>query len=153
LAAFLGVHLFWRLRGFGGDPVLLPLLLLLSGLGLALMASVRDPLRDLLVFRTFAQGVVGGCLLLALASLADFERFRLRDWSLLPLGGALGLSVLLILFGSGPGGSDAKVNLFGFQPVEVIKILVVFFLAAYLFDRWEFLRELAERRPFLGGAG
>src|SRR4029078_10973583 len=62
---------------------------------------------------------------------------------------ALGLSVLLILFGGGPGGSDAKVNLLGFQPVEAIKILVVLFLAGFFLARWEFLRELTDRRPGL----
>jgi len=50
----------------------------------------------------------------------------------------------------GPGTSDAKVNLFGFQPVEAIKILVVLFLAGYFFDRWEFLRELPETRALPG---
>src|SRR6185436_7957311 len=54
--------------------------------------------------------------------------------------------------GRGPGGSDAKVNLFGFQPVEVVKILVVLFLAGYLHERWEFLRDLSEKRAGLGGA-
>jgi cell division protein FtsW (lipid II flippase) len=51
-----------------------------------------------------------------------------------------------VLFGSGPGTSDAKVNLFGVQPVEAIRLLVVFSLAAYLARRWELLRELSERR-------
>ena len=36
-----------------------------------------------------------------------------------------------MLFGRGPGNSDAKVNLFGFQPVEIIRLLLVFFLAGY----------------------
>ena len=44
-----------------------------------------------------------------------------------------------------------KVNLFGFQPVEFIKILIVLFLAGYFAQRWEFLRVLKERRPELAG--
>ena len=55
----------------------------------------------------------------------------------------------MIVFGTGPGLSDAKVNLFGFQPVEFIKILIVLFLAGYFAQRWEFLRVLKERRPEL----
>ena len=51
--------------------------------------------------------------------------------SFVPLLASFGLSVLLVLFGSGPGTSDAKVNLFGFQPVEIIRVLLVFFLAGY----------------------
>ena len=49
-------------------------------------------------------------------------------------------------FGSGPGGNDAKVNLGPFQPVEAIKILLVFFLAGYFARNWERLRDLREKR-------
>ena len=150
LLAFAAAHAALRLRGSTGDPLLLPLLLTLTGLGLMAMISVRDPLRDLLLFRTFVEGVVGGLLLFVLASQVDVERSPVRRATFLPLLAAFALSVLLILFGSGPGGSDAKVNLFGFQPVEAIKILVVLFLAGYFFDRREFLRELAEERAGLG---
>jgi cell division protein FtsW (lipid II flippase) len=151
LAGFAAVHVFWRTRRFAGDELLLPIALVLTGIGFALMVSVRDPLRDLPIFRTFAEGVLGGCALTAAGSLVDWERSPLRRRSSLPLLGAFLLSLALILFGSGPGGSDAKVNLLGFQPVEIIKILVVLFLAGYFFDRWEFLRELPETRQTLPG--
>lgn len=146
LAAFAAVHILWRVKRFPGDELMLPVLLVLSGIGFLLMAAVRDPLRDLPLFQTFAQGAIAGCALLLGASLIDFERSPLRRMTFVPLLAALGLSVLLIAFGSGPGGSDVKVNLFGFQPVEVVKIFVVLFLAGYFFDRWEFLRELSEKR-------
>ncbi|MFY9824361.1 MAG: FtsW/RodA/SpoVE family cell cycle protein, partial [Thermoanaerobaculia bacterium] len=148
--SFAAVHAVWRFRRFQGDPLLLPIALLLTGLGLAVMTSVRDPLRDLPLYLTFIQGVVGGCVLFAAGSLIDYERSPLRRMSFLPLFAAFFLSVVLILFGSGPEGSDAKVNLLGFQPVEAIKILVVLFLAGYFFDRWEFLRELPETRSLPG---
>ncbi|HVG08104.1 MAG TPA: FtsW/RodA/SpoVE family cell cycle protein [Thermoanaerobaculia bacterium] len=146
LAGFLLIHVAWRVRRFPGDELILPMLLLLTGIGLMVMVSVRDPLRDLTLYRPYAQGVLAGCLLLLAASQVDWERSPIRRMTFVPLLAALGLSVMLILFGSGPGGSDAKVNLFGFQPVEAVKILIVLFLAAYFFDRWEFLRELPERR-------
>ncbi|MEA2602032.1 MAG: hypothetical protein QOF89_3024 [Acidobacteriota bacterium] len=149
-AAFLAVHVVWRLRRFQGDPLLLPIVLALTGLGLAVMVSIRDPLRDLPLFLTFVQGVVGGCALMIAGSLVDYERSPLRRMSFVPLLGAFLLSAVLILFGSGPEGSDAKVNLLGFQPVEAIKILIVLFLAGYFFDRWEFLRELPETRALPG---
>lgn len=152
LLSFVAAHVAFRFRGFAGDQLLLPIALILAGLGLLIMLSIRDPLRDLLLFRTFVQGVLGGMVLLAAASLIDVQRSPLRRLTFVPLGVALLLSVLLILFGSGPGGSDAKVNLFGFQPVEAVKILVVLFLAGYLHDRWEFLRDLSEKRAGLGGA-
>src|SRR5262249_48062338 len=64
-AAFLLVHLYWRVIGFTGDRLFLPAILVLSGAGLILMLSLRDPVRDQLLFVDFSQGVVGGCLLLA----------------------------------------------------------------------------------------
>jgi cell division protein FtsW (lipid II flippase)/cell division protein FtsI/penicillin-binding protein 2 len=151
LAAFAAIHAVWRLRRFEGDEMILPVVLVLAGIGLALMVSVRDPLRDLPIFATFVQGVLGGCALMIAGSLVDWERSPLRRRSFAPLFAAFLLSIALILFGSGPGGSDAKVNLLGFQPVEIIKILVVLFLAGYFFDRWEFLRELQETRAGLPG--
>ncbi|HEX3128448.1 MAG TPA: FtsW/RodA/SpoVE family cell cycle protein [Thermoanaerobaculia bacterium] len=146
LAGFVAVHLYWRFRRFPGDELILPMLLVLTGIGLMVMVCVRDPLRDLTLYVTFVQGVLTGCVLLLAASQVDWERSPLRRMTYVPLLAALALSVLLITLGSGPAGSDAKVNLFGFQPVEAIKVLIVFFLAAYFFDRWEFLRELQERR-------
>jgi cell division protein FtsW (lipid II flippase) len=146
LAGLLAVHLVWRVRRFTGDQAILPIVLVLTGLGLLVMTSVRDPLRDQLLFREFAQGALLGCVALLAGSLIDTERSPLRRMTFPPLGAAVLLSVLLILFGSGPGSSDAKVNLFGFQPVELVKILVVLFLAGWFVERWEFLRELSEKR-------
>jgi len=148
LAAFLLVHAWWSLRGFQGDQALLPAVLLLTGVGLILMVSLRDPVRDNLLFVDFAQGVVGGCLLLAALSMVDFERLA-GKLSYVPLLASFLLSALLILFGHGPGTSDAKVNLFGFQPVEIIRLLLVFFLAGYFGSRWDVLRHARETRSSL----
>lgn len=145
-AAFMAAHLIWRRRRFVGDPMLLPVAALLTGLGLLAMVSIWDPLRDRLYFITFAQGTVLGCLGMAVLAVVDFERPLFRRLTFPALLGAFALSLLLILFGSGPGTSDAKVNLFGFQPVEVVKLLMVFFLAGYFDQRWEMLREIKERR-------
>ncbi|MDQ3440755.1 MAG: FtsW/RodA/SpoVE family cell cycle protein, partial [Planctomycetota bacterium] len=48
------------------------------------------------------------------------------------------------LFGDGPTGSGARVNLLGMQPVEIIRPLFIFSLAAYFARRWQFLREFSE---------
>jgi cell division protein FtsW (lipid II flippase) len=152
-AGFLGAHLALRLRRFPGDELLLPIIFLLCGLGFVLMASLRDPLRDLPLLLRFAYGAIAGCALFVAGALVDLERTplpRKGGWALVP---AALLSASLIAFGSGPGGSDAKVNLLGFQPVELIKILIVLFLASYFADRWELLREVPERRLALPGGG
>jgi cell division protein FtsW (lipid II flippase) len=147
-AAFLLAHVWWSVRGFAGDQIFLPAVMLLSGIGLVLMVSLRDPVRDNLLFVDFAQGVAMGAVLLAAGSAIDYERLMGR-LSFVPLLASFGLSVLLILFGSGPGSSDAKVNLLGFQPVEIIRLLLVFFLAGYFATRWDILRHAQETRPSL----
>lgn len=147
-AAFWAAHFWWSVRAYSGDRALLPAVLLLTGAGLILMVSLRDPVRDSLLFVDFAQGVTGGCVLLALAGMLDYERL-LGKLSFVPLLASFVLSVLLIVFGSGPGASDAKVNLFGFQPVEAIRILLILFLAGYFAQRWDVLRHAREQRPRL----
>jgi cell division protein FtsW (lipid II flippase)/cell division protein FtsI/penicillin-binding protein 2 len=137
-------------RRLPGDPLLVPAVHVLCGVGFALMISLRDPLRDVPLFARFAQGVLAGGVGIALVRLVDFQRSQIRRLSFVPLLGAIALSALLIVFGSGPGTSDAKVNLLGVQPVEAIRVLVVLFLAGYFASRWELLRSLKE--PRLGAA-
>src|SRR5262249_54196177 len=72
-------------------------------------------------------------------------RLAWSEMSFVPLGGAVGLCVALIAFGGGPGHSGAKVNLGPFQPIEAIRFLLAFFLAAYFARRWELLRGLRSR--------
>lgn len=145
-AGFYLVALVWKWTRFRGDRSLLPALQMLSGIGFALMVSMRDPLRDTLEFHKFAIGVFAGCALLALASFPALTYRRLSDWCYTPLFGALTLFALLEKFGRGPAGNDAKVNLGPFQPVEAIKILLVLFLAGYFTRNWERLRDLREKR-------
>jgi len=144
--AYSAVELWWLLRGFTGERSLLVPIFLLTGAGLILMVSLRDPVRDSAIFVGFAQGVIGGCLLLAVLSSVDFRR-TFGKLSFVPLLGSFALSILLIVFGYGPGTSDAKVNLFGFQPVELVRVLLVLFLAGYFAERWDILRHARETRP------
>jgi cell division protein FtsI/penicillin-binding protein 2/cell division protein FtsW (lipid II flippase) len=143
-SAFYAVHILWRVRGFAGDNLMLPIMQALSGIGLILMISLRDPLRDTLLFADFTQGVIAGCAALLIFSLPDYDR-QFSRLSYVPLVAGLLLAVALGIFGSGPGGSDAKVNLFFFQPVEVIRILIVFFLAGYFAQNWDALRHLKQQ--------
>jgi cell division protein FtsW (lipid II flippase)/cell division protein FtsI/penicillin-binding protein 2 len=151
--AFWIAHLVRRWRRADDDPLVLPVLLLLCGLGLMTMLALRDPLRDTTTASTFVSGVVMGLVLLVSASEVDFEASPLRRAVLAPLGLALGLAALLLVFGKGPGSSGVKVNFLGFQPVEVIRLLVMLSLAAYFARRLDFLRELSEpptaSRPWL----
>jgi cell division protein FtsI/penicillin-binding protein 2/cell division protein FtsW (lipid II flippase) len=145
------VHLFWRFRGFAGDNLMLPIIHALCGIGLILMISLRDPLRDTLMFAGFAQGAIAGCIALLLFSIPNYQR-QFGRLSYLPLVAALLLAVALGVFGTGPGASDARVNLFFFQPVEIIRILLVFFLAGYFAQNWDALRYLKQQRSPLPNA-
>jgi cell division protein FtsW (lipid II flippase) len=140
-----GLHLFWRARQFAGDNLILPAIHLLTGFGFVLMVSLRDPVRDTLAFSDFALGVVLGIIAMGLFSLPDYERTA-RRYTFVFLLGAIVLGLLLASpLGTGPGTSDAKVNLFGFQPVELIRLLIVFFLAGYFAENWDVLRDLRQK--------
>ena len=152
-AAFWIAHLFRRWRRRDDDPLVLPVLMLLCGIGLIAMCALRDPIRDTITAELFAGGTAIGVALLVAVSEVDFEASPLRRAVILPLGLACGLAALLLAFGSGPGTSGVKVNFLGVQPVEAIRLLVVFALAAYFGRRVELLRELSEpatpARPWL----
>jgi cell division protein FtsW (lipid II flippase)/cell division protein FtsI/penicillin-binding protein 2 len=143
MGAFWAAHLVrWRF-GAVGDPLLLPVVQLLTGLGMVAMLALRDPLRDTVAMATVAGGIGAGCALWTALAFVDFEDPRLRRAVLAPLTAAVGLAIALIIFGGGPTGSHAQVNLLGFQPAEAVRLLVVFSLAAYFARRWQFLRELS----------
>ena len=139
IGSFFVLHALRRWRRLSADPLLLPAVQLLCGLGLVAMIGLRDPIRDALILQPFAFGVAFGCVVAGIAWLSPVEKLRLQY---APLLAACLLSLLLVVFGSGPSGSDAKVNLWGFQPVEPIRLLVVLFLAAFFSGRWQYLRML-----------
>ena len=153
------VHFIWTYRKFNGDAFILPLVMFLSGIGLAMMFSIPDPLRDMPRGFDSAQGIISGAILLLIFSFLDIQRFGYEtaekgNRSFAWLGLAALLSFILIVFGQGPEGSDAKVNipLFLFvgpliQPVELIKTCLLMFFAGYLAHNWQFLRELDANVP------
>lgn len=136
------VSLVWRWRGIPGDRLLLAIVQLLVGVGFVVLMTRPDPLRDTLLLPRYTEGIAIGAALCALVSVIDVDRAGLRGVSYVPLLGALGLSVLLIAFGSGPGASTAKVNLGPVQPIEAIRLLLGLFLAGYFARRWELLRQV-----------
>ena len=129
-----------RSPGVRGDRILLAIAHLLVGIGFIVVLSRPDPLRDTLLIARYTQGVAAGVALFGLVSLIDLERAGIRDLSYLPLLGALGLSIVLLSFGDGPGASNAKVNLGPVQPIEAIRLLLALFLAGYFARRWELIR-------------
>ena len=138
--AFHAVSLTWRIRGIKGDRMLLVCAHVLTALGLAAMVSRPDPIRDGILFVRFAQGVIAGLVVAAAASWVNVRTAVVRHLSFVPLCAAFLLSLALLVFGGGPAGSGAKVNLAGFQPIEAIRVLLALFLAGYFARNWELLR-------------
>lgn len=146
---FWGLHAVWTMRGFRGDPLLLPVVHLLLGLSFIFMLGLPDPLRDrFLAFNVVGGTLVGGALLLVLSQL-DVPRLGYRlsygSWKSFAWLGLAGLlSVALLTLGTGPAGSAARVNLFGVQPMAAIKACLLVFFAGYFARNWQFLRALEQ---------
>lgn len=142
VGSFLLVPLVWRYRGVDGERLLLTGALLLTTLGFLVMLSRPDPLRDTVLVVRYTQGVAVGLAALLAASLVNVRYLAHLGFSYLPLAAALSLSLILIVFGSGPGTSGARINLGPVQPMEAIRLLLVLFLAGYFARRWEVVRQL-----------
>jgi cell division protein FtsI/penicillin-binding protein 2/cell division protein FtsW (lipid II flippase) len=145
LASVWTVVLVWWMRRCPGDYLLLAAGHLLTAIGFAVILSRPDPLRDTALFVRYTQGVAAGFIAFAIVSLADFRKSALLTFSYVPLVAALFLCVMLLVFGSGPGGSNAKVNLGPVQPIEAIRLLLALFLAGYFARKWELLRQIRGR--------
>jgi len=206
ILVFYLIHFFWKFTRFRCDQIILPVIHLLVGSGFVMMVSLRDLLRDQLLFKSFAQGVILGGVGMLVTQLAFhflrqqkgrflsprlssyFPKTRLilrastrvfmtlashitdglktrlpRLYSvsdflarpiiespaaLIPLSLAVLLATLLFFFGSAPGEAGeqgVKVNLGEMQPVEMIKILVIVFLAGYFDALWRLIRDLNQK--------
>lgn len=133
LLALLAHILLSRARS-AADPFLFPLTVLLAGLGLILVYTVKDPYRDTFAFATQAKGVIiFGLIAFALPFTRPYQRLALHRWGYGYAAGAVLLMLLLLGFGHGPAG--IRIQVLGFEPVEFIKVLLVFFVAAYLAER------------------
>lgn len=155
-AAFLLV--WWLVHGVlrksapAADPFLLPFTALLSGMGLMMVYSVKDPYRDSFAFTGQVWGVaLYGMLALLVPLTQPFARLPLRRYQYAYLVAAALLMLGLLLLGHGPGG--IHIQLFGVEPVEFIKILLVLFVASYLAERQGTLGDAKAVLPRLADFG
>ena len=124
------------------DPFLLPLLSLLTGWGLVLL----DRLAPNFLGRQVIWLLIGTAILLAVAILPRTLRL-LRRYRYSWLTGGLVLLAATLLFGVNPSGFGAAlwlpvpfVGRVFFQPSELLKMLLVIFLASYFDERQSLLR-------------
>lgn len=138
LALFLAVDLLlaWRLPR--ADQVLLPLAAVLSGMGLIMIRRLSPAYSQ----RQLA-GIGVGLVLLLIAALAfrDYRLFKRYKYTLVAFGFALILGTKFL--GVDPYGEGYKrwfgYHGFYYQPVELLKVLLVIFFAAYLDEKQEVL--------------
>lgn len=156
ITAFALVHLLLSIRAPKADQFLLPLLMVLIGLSLLTLLSLQDPLRDRFLGTDTLVYLCGGLAALGLLSVLNIRRFntdsgfyRLFVFRRNPeaangwpwIAGAILLLMATILLGSGPEGSGVKVNLLGVQPSELVKYLVILFLAGFFALNERFISE------------
>ena len=119
------------------DPYLLPLAFMLSGWGLALIWRLTPGFG---LRQTMWLGVSTAALLVIVWLPGDLRWLRRFRYTWFVIG--LALTALTLLIGVNPEGAGARLWLGGLagvflQPAELLKVVLVVFLAAYLADRRE----------------
>lgn len=146
-------HLVVRFKLPYADPLILPSVFLLNGLGLAMIYridQIPEPVRTDSTTQLIWTGL--GLLLFALVILLLGDHRRLQRYPYLMFIGGLILLLLPLapVIGWRSGGAQIWIRVFGFsfQPAELAKILLAVAFAAYFYEKREVLA-LAGRR-FLG---
>lgn len=133
---YIGAHIVFRLTVPHSDPMILPLVCLLTGLSLTMIYRLSDKL-ILYQFMWVILGVTILCLTIVL--LSNYKVLENYKYSL----GLVGLILLLSTIRLGKGFFEPnlwlRIGPFSFQPSEIAKILIVIFFAAYLKEKKELL--------------
>lgn len=158
---FFLIHFLLSLKYPQADQLILPIVMLMTGLSFLTLLSLQDPLRDRFLAKDslsfFGMGILGICIMLSLKlrkfnvdsrwyrMLVINNRFsKANGWQWVFV--ALCLLALTIVFGTGPEGSGVKVNLFGVQPSEIVKYTIILFLAGFFASNERFITEYSSWR-------
>lgn len=139
-------HLWLSRRMHWRDPLIFPLAMFMSGWGLLII----ERLTPFFAERQMLWLAIGVLAMMTVASLPGLLRsLRAYRYTLLLFG--LALLVATILLGTNPSGQAGAPELWlGFgaffvQPSEILKIILVVFLASYLGEQYPMLRALQTR--------
>lgn len=161
-------HFALSIKNYRSDQFILPVIMLILSIGIMVLYSVQDPLRD----EVYGAGMaMYSSLVLGLFTMLVFlfrnnpvNRLYHSRWfdpvhRLLPatqqlkaprgytwMIASIVIMLLLLVFGTGPEGSGVKVNLFGFQVSELAKYLMVVFFAAYFTVNADYFRKIPDNR-------
>ena len=134
--AFALAHLAIRRLAPAADPAILPIVFVLSGIGITFLTRLKPELAVNQVIWLFISVIA---MVAVLACARNFEKLAQYKYTM----GFVGMLLLLLpmFIGTEKGGSKLWVYIggFGFQPGEFAKILIVLFLAFYLASNREAL--------------
>jgi len=141
-AIFVVAHLAVRRFAPATDAAVLPIVFMLSGIGIAFVLRLAPSLATRQVAWLFLSVVA---MIVVLIAVPDIS--RLTDYKFTVMIGGLVLLLLPVFIGTEIYGSKIWLTFFGFsfQPGELAKVLIVLFLAGYLADNREML-SAANRR-------
>ena len=142
----LAAHLAVRQLAPNADPIILPLALLLNGLGYTMITRLDADLAALQAIWTAIGVAAFSATLFGVRRARDLERYR---YSFLALGLVLLLLPLVPGLGRNINGARIWIRLgpIGFQPGELAKIVLAIFFASYLVERRELLADRVRFGP------
>ncbi|MEE8716455.1 MAG: FtsW/RodA/SpoVE family cell cycle protein [Coriobacteriales bacterium] len=147
LVGFAVAHVAVRIFAPGADPAILPLVFVMSGIGITFVTRLDPDSSTRQVIWLFIGIAVMIATLVVVRNLERLARYKY-------VFGILGLALLLlpIFVGFESGGSKLWVRVAGvsFQPGEIAKVLIVIFLASYLAENRELLAVAQYRVPVIG---
>ncbi len=138
----LAAHVILVLLRFRGDQSLLPLVAILSGIGL-LVLNYLDPGQEQAQIGWLALGLA--LMISTVVALPDVGLLQRYKYTAAAIG--LGLLVVTAAFGREINGARLWLGVgpLQFQPSELMKVLLVVFMAAYLEERRELLARASYR--------
>lgn len=140
LFSFIGtvlvIHVALSILKYRGDMVLFPLSSILAGFGLIAIYRLKPDLVSKQTGLFFASVVIFLAIVFFFQKYAEMKKFK---YLIATLG--VVILVLTVIFGVEVNGAKLWIRFggFQFQPVEIVKILLVIFLASYLSEYYELI--------------
>ena len=149
IAALFAVHAALVLAGRRTDQILLPTMGLLGGIGLLLMIRLPQDLAGRIggLAQTQLVWLVIGLTIIAALAVAVRSDVWLRRYKYTWAAVGVGLLLLVFLFGRDVNGARLTMTIgpFSGQPSELLKVILVVFLAGYLSENRPLLQEESTR--------